>query len=142
MIRVAALTIMAGLFGLGILAHALRWLWIAMIAVAMLLYAYSAARAEELIEPTAEEAADIATWIPQVCCRTNNCCRKVHESALIALPNNQVKVRTTGQVLPRTGWSQDKNTWRCTCDWNPDTQHWDVHPGANTRCVFDHPASY
>lgn len=31
------------LFSLGILAYALRWLWIAMIAVALLLQAYAAA---------------------------------------------------------------------------------------------------
>jgi len=99
-------------------------------------------RAEELIEPTPAEAADIATWIPQACCRTNNCCRKVVESALVQLPKNQVRVVTTGQVLPRTGWSQDKNTWRCTCDWNDTTKNWDVHPHANTRCVFPHHSGF
>lgn len=122
---------------LALFAYTLRWLWVAMLALAFLIHA---AKAEELIPPTAEEAADIATWIPQACCRTNSCCMKVHESALIALPNNQIRVRTTGQVLGRTGWSQDKNTWRCTCD-NIDGK-WVVHEHANTRCVFDHPAGY
>ena len=89
---------------------------------------------EELIEPTPQEAADIATWIPAQCCRTNGCCRKVPESALIQLPNNQVRVASTGQVIARTGWSQDRNTWRCTCDLIDGK--WVVHPLANTRCVF------
>lgn len=96
--------------------------------------------AEDLIEPTPAEAEDIKRWIPQSCCRTNNCCRKVHEGALIQLPKNDVRVATTGQVLPRTGWSQDGQTWRCTCDWNDSTKNWDVHPHANTRCVFPVPA--
>lgn len=94
--------------------------------------------AEDLIEPTPLEAADIARWIPQFCCRTNNCCRKVHESALIPLPGGDVRVVATGQVLPRTGWSQDGQTWRCTCDLIDG--NWVVHPGANTRCVFPAPA--
>lgn len=98
------------------------------------------ARGEELIEPTPQEAADIATWIDAKCCRTNGCCRKVPESALIQLPNNQIRIASTGQVIPRTGWSQDKNTWRCTCDLIDGK--WVVHPMANTRCVFDHAQGY
>lgn len=125
---------------LALFAYTLRWLWIAMLSVALLINAISAARSEELIEPTPQEAIDIQTWIPASCCRTKNCCRKVVPSALIPLANNEVRVATTGQVLPRTGWSQDKNTWRCTCDYRePD---WIVHPGAKTHCVFDHPQSY
>lgn len=96
----------------------------------------ASAAAEELVPPTPEEAEAIKGWIPAVCCRTSGCCRKVHESALIALPNNQIRVRQTGQVLDRTGWSQDKNTWRCTCD--AVNGQWVVHENANTRCVFDH----
>lgn len=98
------------------------------------------ARGEELIPPTPQEAEDIKRWIPAQCCRTNDCCRKVHESALIGLPDNQVRVRTTGQVLKRTGWSQDQNTWRCTCDLIEGK--WVVHPNANTRCVFPHFSGY
>jgi hypothetical protein len=94
------------------------------------------AMGEDLIEPTPQEYADIQRWIPQTCCWTNNCCKKVHEGALIQLPNNQVRVATTGQVLPRTGWSQNHATWRCTCDLIEGK--WVVHPHANTRCVFPH----
>lgn len=119
------------------------WLWVAALCflLAGALYALNKAKAEDLIEPTAEEAADIAKWIPLHCCRSNNCCRKVHESALISLPKNEIRVASTGQVLPRTGWSQDKNTWRCACDQQGDGSWW-VHPQATTRCVFDHPNGY
>jgi hypothetical protein len=108
-----------------------------LVAIALLV---SHAAAEELIPPTAEEAEDIKRWIDASCCRTSGCCRKVHEGALIQLPNKEVRVASTGQVLPRTGWSQDGQTWRCTCDWNAGTKQWDVHPHANTRCVFPVPA--
>ena len=119
---------------LALFAYTLRWLWVAMLVIALLIYA---AKAEDhLIEPTPAERADIATWIPQTCCWTNNCCRKVDERALIQLPNNQVRVVTTGQILPRTGWSQNAHTWRCTCDLIDGK--WVVHPQANTRCVFPH----
>lgn len=105
-------------------------------------FSVGGASAEELIDPTPEEYADIQTWIPKNCCWTNNCCKKVHESAIISLPENKVRVASTGQVLPRTGWSKDKNTWRCTCNYNADTMQWIVSAGANTRCVFDHPNGY
>lgn len=118
------------------------WRILAIVALLLLLtiLAVGGARSEELIPPTPQEAEDIKTWIPAHCCRTNNCCMKVHESALISLPNNEIKVRSTGQVLKRTGWSQDKNTWRCTCDYMDGK--WVVHPAANTRCVFDHNSGY
>ncbi|HXF88152.1 MAG TPA: hypothetical protein VNK48_07365 [Xanthobacteraceae bacterium] len=104
--------------------------------VAMLLPATCGA--EDLNAPTPQEAADIRLWIPHQCCVTNDCCRKVHESALILLPGDLVRVAATGQVLPRTGWSRDGQTWRCACDF-VDGQ-WVVHSGANTRCVFPVPA--
>lgn len=123
---------LALVFGaVSVLVRLLAWP-VAFAFAAWLLIGY--ARSEELVEPTPQEAKDIERWIPQACCRTNNCCRKVHEGALIQLPNNQVRVVTTGQVIPRTGWSQDGQTWRCTCDLK-DGQ-WVVHPNANTRCVF------
>lgn len=112
------------------------WIMVGLILLAALTLGCVAVWAEELTPPTPEEALSIQSWIPARCCRTNNCCMKVSEDALIALPDNQVRVRTTGQILPRTGWSQDKNTWRCTCDWLDGK--WVVHPNANTRCVFDH----
>ncbi len=109
--------------------------------IAILLLSVSGAIADELIEPTPEEYADIQKWIPSTCCWTNNCCKKVKPSAIISLPNNMVKVARTGQELSRTGWSQDKNTWRCTCDYVGPGQ-WHIHIDAKTRCVFDHPNGY
>lgn len=40
--RAAIMIAITAMFSVGIMAYALRWLWIAMIAVAMLLHAYSA----------------------------------------------------------------------------------------------------
>lgn len=110
-----------------------------MAAVAMLVSCVvTASKSEELLDPTPEEYASIQKWIPSTCCWTNNCCKKVHPSALVALPKNMIKVVETGQILTRSGWSQDKNTWRCTCD-NVGPGEWKVHPKAKTFCVFDHP---
>ena len=118
----------------------IRAIAISAVAVIVLLSMVLLAVGEELVPPTPQEAEDIKRWIPATCCRTQNCCRKVHEAALVQLPNSEVRVVTTGQVLKRTGWSQDGQTWRCTCDWNDATKHWDVHPHADTRCVFPVPA--
>ena len=65
---------------------------------------------------------------------------KVKSSALRPLYNDakEIEVLATGQVLPRTGWSKDENTWRCTCDY-VSVGNWRVHPKANTRCVFTLP---
>jgi hypothetical protein len=95
---------------------------------------------DELIPPTEQEYKAIQKWIPQNCCWTNHCCFKVKPSALRPLYNDkkEIEVVITGQILPRTGWSQDTNTWRCTCDSIGNGQ-WKVHPLANTRCVFTLP---
>ena len=124
---------------LGILAYALRWLWVAILALALLIHA---AKAEDLIEPTEQEYAEIHKWIPATCCWTGNCCKKVNASALIQLPDNRVRVVATGQELPRTGWSQDGQTWRCTCDFVPALSIWRSHPHAKTHCVFPVPQGY
>jgi hypothetical protein len=147
MIRSAGLVLMAVLFGLGIAAYALRWLWLAMIAVALLLFAYSAARGESLheysagmIPPTPAEEADIAEWVPIQCCRSNGCCFKVPASALHPLSRDEYRVNATGQIIRRTGWSRDGQTWRCACD---DTgKGWKVHMTANTRCIFPAMSGY
>lgn len=122
---------------LALFAFTLRWLWVAMLAVALLIHA---AKAEELIEPTPQEYADIQKWIPQACCWTNNCCRKVRPSALIPLSRDDYLVAATRQPIKRTGWSQDGNTWRCTCD--PVGSKWVVSVKANTRCIFPVPNGY
>lgn len=105
----------------------------------ILLILVSFASAQELIPPTEEEYKAIQKWIPQRCCWTNNCCMKVKPQALRPLYNDkkEIEVVITGQILPRTGWSQDTNTWRCTCDLKDN--EWVVSPFANTRCVFTLP---
>lgn len=124
--------VITGMFMLGMLAYALRWLWIAMIAVALLLQAYAAAKADdELVDPTPQEYADIQRWISSTCCWT-----KVKPSALTPLGDDEWRVEATGQIRKRTGWSQDGNTWRCTCDFMGSPGRWVVHPKANTRCIF------
>lgn len=112
--------------------------WAALCVVAFVCLWSFRVLASDLVEPTPEEAEDIKRWIPATCCRTNNCCRKVRPEALIQHRDDDVEVAATRQILKRTGWSQDKNTWRCTCDYNNQTKEWDVHINANTRCVFPH----
>ena len=91
---------------------------------------------EVLVPPTPEEYADIQKWISASCCWTNNCCRKVKSSALTPLGKDEWRVEATQQVSKRTGWSQDGNTWRCTCDFMGTPGRWVVHNKANTRCIF------
>jgi hypothetical protein len=139
--RAAFMIATVAMFSIGIVFYALRWLWIAMIAVAMLLHAYSMARADDtLIEPAPQEYADIQTWIPQTCCWTNNCCKKVHISAITPLSRDEYRINASGQTVKRKGWSQDGQTWRCTCD-NIDGR-WVVHLKADTRCLFPVPNGY
>lgn len=103
----------------------------------ILLFLSCSAFSEELIDPTPEEYENIKRWIPQTCCWTNNCCKKVSPSALRLLSNKKVEVVSTKQVLDLTGWSRDNNTWRCTCDYK--NGEWVVSPSADTRCVFPQP---
>lgn len=96
---------------------------------------------EVLVPPTPEEARDIRGWMPIQCCWSNNCCRKVKAAALTAIDRDHYRVVITGQVVDRTGWSRDGNTWRCTCDQNYEGR-WVVHLKANTRCIFPVPNGY
>lgn len=121
------------IFALGIVAWALRWLWIAMIAVALLLYAYSGARAEDKPYHSAPHLLD---WIPATCCVTNDCCWEIAERDLKALPDDEYEVRATGQVRKRTAYSPDGKFYRCACDYDNVNKNWVRHQGANTRCLF------
>lgn len=110
----------------------------AILAMALLVHA---ARADDaLIEPTPAEYADIRTWIPQSCCWTQNCCKKVHASALIPLSRDDYRVAATGQVISRRDWSKDGQTWRCTCDFIDGL--WVVSVTARTHCIFPAPQGY
>jgi hypothetical protein len=95
---------------------------------------------DTLIEPTPQEYLDIQKWIPSTCCWTNNCCKKVKASALVSLSRDDYRVVATGQEIKRTGWSQDGQTWRSTCDHIGGK--WVVSVKANTRCIFPTPNGY
>jgi hypothetical protein len=68
------------------------------------------------------------------CCCTNNCCFTIRPGDLQQVSDDTYKVVASGQVLPRTGWSADGQTWRCACD-SIDGQ-WVVHASAYTRCIY------
>lgn len=109
---------------------------VGMFLASLLIVFVPQARADgTLIPPTPQEEADIQTWIPQTCCWTNKCCFKVPRRAVTALSGNRYRVEATGQVIARTAWSRDGQTWRCTCDYDP-AKGWVAHEKANTRCLF------
>jgi len=78
----------------------------------------------------------LLSWIPAYCCVTNDCCWEIAANELESLPEDQWKVKTTGQVRPRTNWSPDGKWYRCACDYDSGTGKWIRHQGANTRCLF------
>lgn len=95
-----------------------------------------------MVPPTPEEAEDIKKWIPGICCRTNNCCRKVPADSMVPTGGSDTKnlyeITETGQIKSRLRWSQNGYTWRCACDY-VNGRGWVVHPKANTRCIFPVP---
>lgn len=97
---------------------------------------------ELLVPPTPAEAEDIKEWIPERCCRTQSCCRKVRPEALAGIPGDRLNyyVVATGQLIARTDWSRDGQTWRCTCDHIEG--RWVVHLKARTHCIFPVPNGY
>lgn len=113
---------------LALFAFTLRWLWVAILAIVLLIHA---ARAEEY-----HSNPWLKSWIPTTCCVTNDCCWEIQERELISLPNDEWEVRSTGQVRKRTGWSPDGKFYRCACDYDNVDKHWVRHQGANTRCLF------
>jgi hypothetical protein len=78
----------------------------------------------------------LSSWIPAKCCVTNECCYEIQERELQPLPNDNWLVRSTGQVVKRTGWSPDGKFYRCACDLDVNTQKWVKHDKAFTRCIF------
>lgn len=78
----------------------------------------------------------LLSWIPAICCVTNDCCWEISERELQPLPDDQWMVLSTGQVRKRTAWSPDGRFYRCACDRDPETRQWVRHQGANTRCLF------
>lgn len=133
-----AVALYAVLVGVTVLVRLLAWP-VAFAFTAWLLIGF--ARGDDtLIEPTPEEYADIQKWIPQSCCWTQNCCKKVDASALIPLSRDEYRVAATGQVIGRHAWSRDGQTWRCTCD--QIEGKWVVSVKARTHCIFPTPQGY
>ena len=77
-----------------------------------------------------------STFVPRHCCFTNDCCYPVKENDLEDLGNGQYKIKSSGQIVARTGYSPDGQYHRCSCDWNSNTGTWDKTPEAHTRCLF------
>lgn len=99
-------------------------------ATVLFLGAVGAVRGQEVTQEW------LLSWIPATCCVTNKCCWQVSEGELRSLPEDNWLIKSTGQVRKRTAWSPDGKFYRCACDYDPSSQHWVRHQGANTRCVF------
>jgi hypothetical protein len=78
----------------------------------------------------------LRSFIPVTCCVTNRCCWQIGERELTPLADDRWLVNSTGQVVPRTGWSPDGRFYRCACDYDPSQGAWIRHQGAHTRCIF------
>jgi hypothetical protein len=84
-----------------------------------------------------EKQAWLLSWIPAACCVTNQCCWEITESELQPLPNDEWRVKSTGQVVKRTNYSPDGKFYRCACDREANKWWgWVRHQGATTRCIF------
>lgn len=120
-----------GLHALALFAYTLRWLWVAMLAIALLIHACTQARADGY-----HSNPWLMSWIPATCCVTNDCCWEISERELRSLPDDEWEVRSTGQVRKRTAYSPDGKFYRCACDYDNVNKTWVRHQGANTRCIF------
>lgn len=79
----------------------------------------------------------LLSWIPGACCVTNDCCWEISEREVESLPDDQWRIRSTGEVRKRTAFSPDGKFYRCACEQDPqDPTRWVRHQGANTRCIF------
>jgi hypothetical protein len=82
------------------------------------------------------------------CCWTNRCCYEIGAHDVEDLgggvkvtdtwgetrTGHGYRIKASGQVVVRTGFSPDGKYHRCACD--PVSDGWKVWPGANTRCLF------
>ena len=76
----------------------------------------------------------LKSWIPATCCVTNDCCWEISSEEIIE-KQDTVIIKSTGQERPKQ-YSPDGKYYRCACDYDPTSQTWIKHQGANTRCVF------
>lgn len=113
---------------LALFAYTLRWLWVAILAIVLLI---NVARAEDY-----HSNPWLLSWIPATCCVTNDCCWEISEREVRSLPDDEWEIRSTGQVRKRTAYSPDGKFYRCACDYDNVDKRWNRHQGANTRCLF------
>lgn len=84
---------------------------------------------------SADDQGYMLSWIPATCCVTNECCWSISEKEVTELPDNQVQIKSTGQIIEAQK-SPDDKFYRCACDYDNDSKQWIKHQGANTRCLF------
>lgn len=114
------------------LAHsALNTRVTALVLAAGAVLCFAAAAAEE-----SHSNPWLLSWIPAYCCVTNDCCWEIGADEVKSVGDDQWRVKTTGQVRPRTAYSPDGKYYRCACDYESDKGTWLRHLGANTRCLF------
>lgn len=59
----------------------------------------------------------LLTWIPAVCCVTNDCCFEIKERDLEPLPDYHWKIKATGQVRKQRDFSPDGKYYLCACNY-------------------------
>jgi hypothetical protein len=77
-----------------------------------------------------------SSFVDPSCCRTSSCCWEISEDDVVDLGYNKFRIKASGQVVERKGYSPDGKYHRCACDYSADTGQWHIWPGANTRCLF------
>lgn len=81
-----------------------------------------------------QEYPNCEGWISSSCCCTNDCCFVVEPGTVEAVDQDHYRIVASGQVIKRTGWSQNGRFMRCACD-HIDGK-WTIHPTAETRCIY------
>jgi hypothetical protein len=80
-------------------------------------------------------AAFYGSFVPTACCFTSQCCYEIDDDDVEDLGSNSFRIKASGQIVERKGYSPDGKYHRCSCDYH-DTGWWKIWPGANTRCLF------
>jgi hypothetical protein len=88
---------------------------------------------------TAAAQANCRGFISTNCCCSNACCWEISAAEVEPMPGDRWLIRSTGQVLRRTGFSPNGKYYRCACDRDQATGSWIRHQGATTRCIFPPP---
>lgn len=73
-------------------------------------------------------------FLSPACCCTANCCFVINYGDVEPLPDDQWRIKATGQVVKRTDWSKDGRYWRCACEQRNGA--WVVDLKDRTRCLY------